>query len=69
MNNAKTYLSSIGVRPQRIAAIEYVREGDRLVVTKIDRLARFVADLIEIIQILDPKKVGIHILNFGIDTH
>lgn len=61
-------VSSIAVRPQLKAAIDFVREGDRLVVTKIDRLARSVADLLEIIKILERKKVGIRILNLGMDT-
>lgn len=61
-------VSSIAIRPQLKAAIDFVREGDRLVVTKIDRLARSVADLLEIIKILERKKVGIRILNLGMDT-
>ncbi len=61
-------ISSIAVRPQLKAAIDFVREGDRLVVTKIDRLARSVSDLLEVIQILERKKVGIRILNLGMDT-
>ena len=61
-------VSSIAVRPQLQGAIDFAREGDRLVVTKIDRLARSVSDLLTIIQILERKKVGIRILNLGMDT-
>jgi DNA invertase Pin-like site-specific DNA recombinase len=67
----KTYseqVSSIAVRPQLQAAIDFARDGDRLVVTKIDRLARSVSDLLIIIQTLERKKVGIRILNLGMDT-
>ena len=43
-------VSSVGKRAQLEAALEYVREGDVLVVTKLDRLARSMADLMVMIQ-------------------
>lgn len=61
-------VSSVAVRPQLQSAIEFVREGDRLIVTKIDRLARSVGDLLTIIHTLECKKVAIRILNLGMDT-
>jgi DNA invertase Pin-like site-specific DNA recombinase len=61
-------VSSVAIRSQLQAAIEFVREGDALVVTKIDRLARSVSDLLTIIQELEYKKVGVRILNLGMDT-
>lgn len=61
-------VSSVAVRPQLQSAIEFVREGDRLIVTKIDRLARSVSDLLTIINRLERKKVAIRILNLGMDT-
>lgn len=61
-------VSSIAIRTQLQAAIEFLREGDFLVVTKIDRLARSVSDLLTIIQTLERKKVGVRILNLGMDT-
>ena len=42
-------VSSVGNRVQLDAALEFVREGDVLVVTKLDRLARSVRDLMSII--------------------
>jgi DNA invertase Pin-like site-specific DNA recombinase len=60
--------SSVETRSQLRAAIEFAREGDIFVVTKIDRLARSVADLMAIIQELENKKVGMRILNLGMDT-
>ena len=39
-------VSSIGRREKLEAVLEFVREGDCLVVTKLDRLARSVAGLI-----------------------
>jgi DNA invertase Pin-like site-specific DNA recombinase len=62
-------VSCVAVRAQLQAAIEFVRENDVVVVTQLDRLARSVADLMSIIQRLEQKKVGLRILNLGIDTH
>lgn len=62
-------VSSVGKRAQLEAALEYVREGDVLVVTKLDRLARSMADLMAMIQALDRKAVGFRVLNLGMDTH
>ena len=45
--------SSVAVRARLEVALEFVREGDVLVVTKLDRLASSVADLIRIIQTLE----------------
>lgn len=62
-------VSSVGKREQLEAAIEFVREGDVLVVTKLDRLARSVTDLMATIQKLDTKAVGLRVLNMGMNTH
>lgn len=61
-------VSSVSVRAQLEAALEFGREGDMLVVTKLDRLARSVSDLMIIVQSLDRKAVGLKILNLGMDT-
>jgi DNA invertase Pin-like site-specific DNA recombinase len=39
------------------------------VVTKLDRLARSVQDLMAILQTLESKRGGVRILNLGMDTH
>lgn len=62
-------VSSVAKRSQLDAAIEFVREGDVLVVTKLDRLARSVRDLMNIIQKLEHEKVGLRVLNLGMDTN
>ncbi|MBY8338410.1 recombinase family protein [Alteriqipengyuania sp. NZ-12B] len=50
-------------------AIDFVREGDTLIVTRLDRLARSVGDLHRIIEKLAEKKVGFRCLNqSGVDT-
>lgn len=62
-------LSSVAAqRPQLDAALEWVREGDTLVVTKLDRLARSVADLVGISAVLKRKGVGLRILAMNLDT-
>lgn len=57
--------SSVAQRDQLAAALDYVRDGDVLVVCKIDRLARSTADLLRIIATLEAKSVGLRILDFG----
>lgn len=61
-------VSSVATRMQLEAALEFARDGDVIVVTKLDRLARSVADLMAIIQALEQKAVGLRILNLGMDT-
>jgi DNA invertase Pin-like site-specific DNA recombinase len=61
-------VSSVAPRIQLETALEFTREGDVLVVTKIDRLARSISHLMTIVQILERKSVGLKILNLGIDT-
>lgn len=62
-------LSSVTAsRPQLAAALKYVRKGDTLVVTKLDRLARSVADLVDIQKQLAGKGVGLRILAMSLDT-
>lgn len=62
-------LSSVAdTRPQLQAALDWVREGDTLLVTKLDRLARSVADLVAITEALRAKGVGLRILAMNLDT-
>ncbi|WP_322895241.1 MULTISPECIES: recombinase family protein [unclassified Yoonia] len=60
--------SSVGRRDALTEALEYCREGDILVVTKLDRLARSVRNLGEIVEALDAKSVGLKVLDLGLDT-
>jgi DNA invertase Pin-like site-specific DNA recombinase len=46
-------------RPQLIAALDYVREGDTLVVHSLDRLARNVEDLRRIVRELNGRGVSV----------
>ena len=61
--------SSVGRRTEPERALEFLREGDVLVVTKLDRLARSVIHLGQIIEILLAKGVGLRILAMGVDTN
>jgi len=64
----KEQTSAMGPREALEEAISFAREGDALVVTKICRLARSVAHLVEIIDRLEKKRVTLRILSVGIDT-
>ena len=62
----KEYISATTAdRPQLTAALDFVREGDVLICTKIDRLARSTADLLAIVDMLEKKGVGLRVLDFG----
>jgi DNA invertase Pin-like site-specific DNA recombinase len=65
----KEQVSSVAERVQLQAAIDFAREGDIFTVTKIDRLARSITNLLEIIQTLEQKKVAVKILNLGMETN
>jgi DNA invertase Pin-like site-specific DNA recombinase len=58
-------VSSVAKREQLEAALEFSREGDVIVITKVDRMSRGVADLLGIIERLDKRGVGLRILSFG----
>lgn len=55
-------------RPQLAAMLDYVREGDTVVVCKLDRIARSTKHLLEIVESLDAKKVSFQVLNINLDT-
>jgi len=50
-------------RPALKRCLEYLREGDTLLVSKIDRLARSTADLYGIVQRLDDKGVAFKVID------
>src|SRR5581483_6398819 len=56
-------------RDQLEAALRFLRKGDVLVVTRLDRLARSLGDLCKIMDALGEKQVGFRALNQGgLDT-
>ncbi|TPL87123.1 recombinase family protein [Mesorhizobium sp. B2-3-12] len=50
-------------RPELAKCLDYVREGDTLVVTKLDRLARSAGHLHEIVEGLNAKGVGFRVVD------
>ena len=58
-------VSSVAERQQLEAALDFVREGDQFVCTKIDRLARSVGDLLAIVARLEAKKVSLRVLSIS----
>ena len=55
-------------RPELKAALDYMRDGDTLVVWKLDRLARSMKQLIETVEGLEEVGVGFRSLTEAIDT-
>ena len=62
-------VSSVQRREELERALEFIREGDTLVVTKLDRLARSIPDLVRIIQALEEKQATLRILAMNLDTN
>lgn len=55
-------------RPKLNECLRYVRGGDVLVITRLDRLARSTLDLHRILEELQKNKVGFVVLDQAIDT-
>jgi len=64
----ETASGAAGKRPRLEACLEYVREGDTLVVTRLDRLARSTLHLCQIATELHRKQVHLQVLDQHIDT-
>ena len=56
------------VRAELKKCLEYVREGDTLVITRLDRLARSTIDLCNIAAELERKNVALQVLDQNINT-
>lgn len=61
----KEQVSSVGERAKLDEALDFARDGDTLIVTKLDRLARSTSHLLDILGTLEKKGVGLRILDFG----
>lgn len=64
----KEQTSALGIRPELEEAIRYLREGDLLIVTALDRFARSIRDLTNLTQQLEDKGVALEILGMGLNT-
>lgn len=56
-------------RPEWDACLGYLRQGDTLVVTKLDRAGRSVKHLLELSADLSERGIALRILDQGIDTN
>ncbi|MGH4010550.1 MAG: recombinase family protein [Pseudonocardiaceae bacterium] len=55
-------------RPEWDKLLDYIRDGDELVITRLSRMARSVRHLTEIAALLDERSVDLVVLKQGIDT-
>jgi DNA invertase Pin-like site-specific DNA recombinase len=55
-------------RPKLDAALDFLRPGDTLVITKLDRLGRSVRNLVDLSATLAERGVDLRVLHQGIDT-
>lgn len=58
-------VSSVAQRAELDNALKFVRKGDTLVVTKLDRLARSTQHLLKVVDELEGKEVGLRVLDFA----
>lgn len=61
-------VSSVAEREQLKAAIDYLREGDVLVSTKLHRLARSMRHLIDIVDEVKERGASLRVLGINLDT-
>jgi DNA invertase Pin-like site-specific DNA recombinase len=61
-------ISPVATRSQLEAVLDFIRSGDVFVVTKIDRLARSVADLCAIVKRIEAKGATLRVLQINLDT-
>lgn len=59
---------TLSTRPALTGALAYLRAGDTLVTTKLDRLGRSVKNLTGLSEELDRREVGLRVLTQGIDA-
>jgi DNA invertase Pin-like site-specific DNA recombinase len=61
-------VSSVAQREQLNACLDFIREGDTIVITKLDRLARSMSDLMSIVGLIKDKRAHLRILDMQLDT-
>lgn len=61
-------VSSVAQRDELTAALDYLRDDDVFVVTKLDRLARSMRDLLDIVAMIEGKGASLRILAMNLDT-
>ena len=61
-------MSAFQKRNELERLLRFIRKGDTLVVTKLDRLARSIPDLVRIVETLESKEATLCILNMNLNT-
>lgn len=61
-------VSGVGERAELQAALQFLREGDTLIIYKLDRLGRSLKDLLDIIEQLQKRNISLVSLRDNIDT-
>lgn len=61
-------VSSVAHRSELQRALDYVHENDVFVVTKLDRLARSISDLLAIQKVIEGKGASLRVLSLSLDT-
>jgi DNA invertase Pin-like site-specific DNA recombinase len=59
---------SDSTRPELRKLLDYIRKGDTVTVTKLDRLARSTKDLLSIAEEIKKKAADFEVLNINLDT-
>src|SRR4051812_34972647 len=59
---------TLSERPQLTAALGYCRDGDVLVVWRLDRLGRSLKHLVQVVSDLERRGIGFRSIHEGIDT-
>jgi DNA invertase Pin-like site-specific DNA recombinase len=62
-------VSSVQRREELEKALKFIRKEDSLAVTRLDRLARSIPDLVRIIGVLEEKQATLRILAMSLDTN
>jgi DNA invertase Pin-like site-specific DNA recombinase len=60
--------TSVKDRKELATLLEFIRSGDELIITRVDRLARSVFDLQTIVRVLQDKRVSLRATEQPIDT-
>jgi len=63
-----TCSGSVKDRPGLAKALDHMRSGDALVVWKLDRIGRSLGHVVELVDTLRSKGIGLKVLTGGIDT-
>ncbi len=55
-------------RPEWDRCLSQLRKGDTLVITKLDRAGRSVRNLLDVVELLSSKRVGLEVIDQHVDT-